>query len=136
MMTAKEFLLQVSEADQEIDRKLMRLGGLYAEATRTTSLYREKTGGNSPGRTMEDRMLPYLQLRDEINADIDNLVELKRGICAAIDALPKEKYRSVLEMHYLQGMTFNEIGDELDYSERQVRRLENLALRLLCVPDP
>ncbi len=28
------------------------------------------------------------------------------------------------------------IGDELDYSERQVRRLENLALRLLCVPDP
>ena len=70
------------------------------------------------------RMEKYLLLRDEINADIDRLIDLKTEICKAIDSLPEEKHRNVLERFYLQGMTNREIADELGYNERTVYKLK------------
>ncbi len=59
------------------------------------------------------------------------LVDMKTEICAAIDTLPEEKHRNVLERFYLQGMTNREIADELGYEERTVYRLKQQAEKKL-----
>ena len=100
-----------------------RLGDLYAAATRRTAQLSGMPGAHND-RAFEERMEKYLLLRDEINADIDRLVDMKTEICAAIDALPEEKHRNVLERFYLQGMTNREIADELGYNERTVYKLK------------
>ncbi len=130
-MTTKEYLSQVLPFDREINRKIDRLGDLYADAVRVTALFREAPGGGGSERGFEERMGRYLALRDEINADIDRLADLKQEIRALIDSLPDETGRSVLEMHYLRGMTFGEIGDAVGYSPRHIRRIEKKALSFL-----
>ena len=44
-MTTKEYLSQVRPFDREINRKIDRLGDLYADAVRVTALFREAPGG-------------------------------------------------------------------------------------------
>ena len=122
-MTAKEYLSRARELDREIDRKVDRLGDLYASVTKCTAQLSGMPGVHND-RAFEERMEKYLLLRDEINADIDRLVDMKTEICAAIDALPEEKHRNVLERFYLQGMTNREIADELGYNERTVYKLK------------
>ena len=122
-MTVKEYLSRVRELDREIDRKVDRLGDLYAAVTKRTAQLSGMPGAHND-RAFEERMEKYLLLRDEINADIDRLIDLKTEICKAIDSLPEEKHRNVLERFYLQGMTNWEIADELGYNERTVYKLK------------
>ena len=98
-MTAKEYLSRARELDREIDRKIDRLGDLYAAVTKRTSQLSQIPGSGQNDRAFEERMEKYLLLRDEINADIDVLADLKKEICASIDALPNEKHRTILEKY-------------------------------------
>ena len=132
-MTVKEYLSRVRELDREIDRKVDRLGDLYAAVTKRTAQLSGMPGAHND-RAFEERMEKYLLLRDEINADIDALADLKKEICASIDALPIEKHRTILEKYYLQGMTCKEIGDELGYELHHVAKLKKEALDLLKIP--
>ena len=132
-MTAENFLSRALELDQEINRKVDRLGDLYASVTKCTAQLTGMPGAHND-RAFEERMEKYLLLRDEINADIDRLIDLKTEICNAIDSLPKEKHRNVLERFYLQGMSCREIGGELGYDTHYVLRLKREALKLLKIP--
>ncbi len=132
-MTAKEYLSRARELDREIDRKVDRLGDLYASVTKRTAQLSGMPGVHND-RAFEERMEKYLLLRDEINADIDRLVDMKTEICAAIDALQEEKHRAVLEKYYLQGMTCKGIGEELGYDTHHVFRLKREALEILKIP--
>jgi RNA polymerase sigma factor (sigma-70 family) len=106
------------------------LGDAYADLTRCTAVYRDVPGstGGRDGRSLEARMQRYLLLRDEINADIDRLADLKEEIRRMIEALPNEKYRVVLEKHYLGGLTYAQIGREIGYHKITVARLVKEAL--------
>ena len=73
-------------------------------------------------------MQRYLLLRDEINADIDRLADLKEEIRRMIETLPDEKYRVVLEKHYLNGLTYAQIGREIGYHKITVAKLVKEAL--------
>ena len=131
-MREKNFLSRARELDREINRTVDRLGDLYAAVTKCTSQLTGMPGGHND-RAFEDRMGKYMLLRDEINADIDRLVDLKTEICALIDTLPEEKHRNVLERFYLQGMSCREIGAELDYDPHYVLKLKRDALKLLKI---
>ena len=133
-MTAKEYLEQAVLLDEQISRKIDRLGDLQAQITRSTTVLSMTPGAGHNNRSFEDRMERFLLLRDEINADINRLVDLKQEIQQTIDALPEEKYRIVLEKHFLRGFSYAAIGDELGYHERYVKDLAKKACELLKFP--
>ena len=136
-MTTKQYLEQVRSIDIAINRKMDELGDAYADLTRCTAVYRDVPGitGGRDGRSLEERMQRYLLLRDEINADIDALVDLKTEIMKVIDAVPDEDCRYVLEEHFLQGKSYTIIADELSYSLRSVKYLVKKALTMLKIPE-
>ena len=134
-MTPKQYLSQALAADKAINRKIDRLADLYAACTKSTSLLTLTPGGGHDDRAFENRMAKYLRLRDEINADIDRLVDLKTEIMQVIDAVPDENCRCILEKHYLQGKSYTVIGLEMGYTGHYVSEKCKKALKKVHVPE-
>ena len=134
-MTPKQYLSQALSADKAINRKIDRLADLYAACTKSTSLLTLTPGGGHDDRAFEHRMEKYLLLRDEINADIDRLVDLKMEIMKVIDAVPDEDDRCVLEKHFLQGKSYTVIGQEMKYDKDYVYKKIKKALKKIQIPE-
>ena len=134
-LSANQYLSQALLADREINRKIDRLADLYAACTRSSSMLTLAPGGGHDSRSFERRMEKYILLRDEINADIDALVDLKTEIMKVIDAVPDEDCRCVLEKYYLQGRTLRTIGEEIGYDKDYVYQLKRKALSMVQIPE-
>ena len=134
-LSANQYLSQALLADREINRKIDRLADLYAACTRSTTMLTQAPGGGYDSRSFERRMEKYILLRDEINADIDALVDLKTEIMKVIDAVPDEDCRCVLEKYYLQGRTLRTIGQEIGYDKDYVYQLKRKALDMVQIPE-
>ena len=133
-MTPEQYLSQALKLDREINRKIDRLGDLYAACTKSTSLLTLTPGGGHDNRAFEARMEKYILLRDEINADIDRLLDLKTEIMHVFDALPDEDCRYVLEEHFIQGKSYTVIAEELCYTPRNVKYIGKKGMEMLKIP--
>ena len=131
-MTAQEYLAQAYRLDQRINSKIEQLGSLNNLATKCTAVMngmpRSSNGGNS---STADVIIKIISLQDEINQDIDRLVDLKKEIIEVIKSVPDPKLRIILEMRYLCYKTWEEIADELRYSNKWVRLKHEEALKAI-----
>ena len=135
-MTPKEFLQQIRSADRLIDSKLKQLECLRDETTRTSSMISDMPRSDSPNlQRMESTIVKLLDLEAEINADIDQLVDMKRVARDAINALSNADQRLVLELRYLCYKTWPWIADELGFSISNVYRLHDNALKSIRLPE-
>ena len=128
-MTAKEYLSQAYRLDQRIDAKIeqvMALRNLAAKATSTLS--DAMPSGTRNIHRMEDIIMRIIDLEDEINADIDSLVALKREIVKVIKAVPNLEYQTLLELRYLCFKSWEQIAVMLGYDLRYTHKLHNRAL--------
>ena len=120
-MKAKEYLSQAYRLDQRIDAKIeqvMSLRNLAAKATSTLS--DAAPSGTRNVHRMEDIIIKIIDFENEINADIDNLVDLKREIMAAIRSIHDPDYCTVLEtaVPLLQVVGTDCCGDGLWHRQR------------------
>lgn len=128
-MTVKEYLSQTYRLDQRIDAKLeqvMALRKLAAKATSTLS--DDVPSGVRNARRMEDIVMKIMDLENEINADIDSLIALKREIVSAIKAVPNLEYQTLLELRYLCFKPWEQIAVEMGYDLRYTHKLHKRAL--------
>ena len=129
-MTAKEFLSQAYRIDLQINSKLEQVRSLRALATKATATLSHSPMSASPNtHRMEDTITKMLDLENEISADIDKLVETKRTIMATLQRVPVTEQRTLLELRYICGKTWEEIAAEMFYSVRNVHILHGMALR-------
>lgn len=99
-------------------------------ATRITPVLREdgvSGGGGAPDR-LADAVARIVDLKAEINRDIDRLVDKKRDIAAKLGKLTDRRYYAVLFRRYLLFETFEKISCEMNYSWRHVCSLHGQAL--------
>lgn len=121
-MRAKEYLSQVRFLDERITCKLADAARLQDMATRITPILREdgvSGGGGAPDR-LADAVAKIVDLKAEINRDIDRLVDKKRDIAAKLGKLTDRRYYAVLFRRYLLFETFEKISCEMNYSWRHV----------------
>ena len=101
-MTAREYLSQARMIDSRINSKLIELQRTRELATRATGTVSDMPRNPSPDlQQMESRVVKIVDLEKEINAEIDELVALKRDIRDLIAQIRKPEYRTVLELRYL-----------------------------------
>lgn len=75
--------------------------------------------------------------------DLENRIErlkakgkkLKSEIYEEIDSLEDPRYCEVLEAHFIEGLTFESIAEEMGYTERHVYTLYSEAISLLSISD-
>ena len=135
-MKAKEYLSQAYRLDQRIDAKIeqvMSLRNLAAKATSTLS--DAMPSGTRNIHRMEDIIMRIFDLENEINADIDSLVALKREIVSTIKSVPNLEYQILLELRYLCFKPWEQIAVEMGYGIDNVFRLHQKALKDLEVGE-
>ena len=134
-MKAQEYLSQAYHIDQRINSKLDQVASLRALATKATATLTDMPGAATPNvHRMEDVVCKIVALEEEINADIDELVDLKREIIQLIRAVEDPEHRSLLELRYLCFYPWRDIAKAMDCSVRTAYRLHDLALENFPVP--
>ncbi len=130
-MTAKEYLSQVYWLNTIVNNKLEQKEELEALAERTTvDLTEEKVSGrNRSTSPMEDAAVKLIDLSHQINDDIDELINLKKEIAGTIKKVGDYRYRTILEMRYLQGKLWEDVARDIGFDKRWVMRLHSRALK-------
>lgn len=84
---------------------------------------------------MQDIINKIVDLENEINADIDRLVDLKRDIVLTIKGVSLPEHQTLLELRYLCFKTWEQIAVDMQYSLMHIHRLHEKALKLVVVPQ-
>lgn len=135
-MTAKEYLNQAYRLDQRINSKLEQVMSLRDLTTKATATMSDMPGGGSRNvYKMQDIIGKIIDLENEINADIDQLVDLKREMVSAIKAVEDPEYQTLLELRYLCFKTWEQIAVDMQYSTRNIYKLHERAIRRIKVPQ-
>ncbi len=129
-MTAKEYLMQVRYLDKLINAKISELDKLEKQITSLHSVtlgdkVKFSAGWNSIQRTVDK----IIDMRTEINDEIDRLVDLKAVIRKQLNSLNDNRFISVMIEYYINSRTFEQIAEDMNYSNRQVIRIHGKALK-------
>ena len=135
-MTAKAYLEQAFRLDQRINSKIAQVSALHELATKATSTISDMPRAASPNvHRMEDIIMKIFALEEEINADIDALVDLKREIVAVIKAVENTEYQTVLEKRYLNFDKWEQIAVDMGYSMDWLFTIHRAALKNIEIPE-
>ena len=137
-MDVQEYLKQGYLLDQRINYHLRRL-----EETKNMM-----DGVNSPlirpdkVKTSPDGEAPYVkaylkmaELNERINQEIDLLVDLRNQIEEAIRTVGPERHRLVLLYKYIEGRTWEDIGNMFNAGKTTVQRWHQEALQMVKMPE-
>lgn len=124
-MTAEEFLLQIKKIDTVIDNKQIEIMQWKDRATSTTTILTpDKVQASGSQQKMADSVERWLDLEREINADIDELIKVKRQVLSVLEKLTDANEYNVLHMLYVQHKQYRSpayVADALDMSESWVK---------------
>ena len=134
-MTAKEYLSQAYWLDRRINSKLEQLSSLNDIATRSTSVMSDDVVSRTRNvHTMEDVIAKIVDMKAEVNAEIDRLVDLKRDIMEVVKAVDDPELQTLLELRYLCFKDWPDIACEMHCSESNVYKVHSRALQTVRVP--
>ena len=130
MVDAKKYLRQIEILDFRITAKVYERQNVLDMLLRITPIMRDTTSGGAAGHDkMENGVVKLTAYEEEINADIDRLIELKREISEVIDRVENPKRRAVLRFRYINHKSFEQIAVDMDMSYRNICYIHGKALR-------
>ena len=129
-MKAKAFLSQAYTMNQQIDSKLDQIQTMRSLACRVTTVLDKNPVRHSRNVTgMQDVITQIVEAEDELNADIDRLVSVRKEIADVIGQLESERYRLILEKRYLCFQAWDDIGHDLNICVRWAQAQHNEAVQ-------
>ena len=137
-MKVETYLKQGIMLDQRINYQLKKLAELRENACSIPAVMPK--GGKVQTSLEEDapfvRALMRMEEQEErINREIELLVELKEQIREVIGQVEDDNLRMVLAFKYLEGMSFEEIGDVLHANKSTVYRWHKQAVGKITLPE-
>lgn len=132
-MTAKEFLQQYRNADREINAKLDDIHHLRETAVKVTEVLTPDKIQASRENRMEAIVAKIVDMEREVDEKIDQLQEIKKQVESAIVSVPEARCRDVLRLRYINGMTWEKIAVELNFTYQWVCILHGRALKFIRV---
>ena len=130
MVDAKKYLRQIEILDRRITSKIEERQNVLDMLLRVTPVMRDTTSGGAAGHDkMENGVVKLTAYEDEISADIERLISLKREISEVIDRVENPKRRAVLRFRYINYKSFEQIAVDMDMSYRNICYIHGKALR-------
>lgn len=128
-MTVKEYLAQAYRIDQRINSKLEQIVSLRELATKATSTLSDTPpSGTCNVHSMEGIIVKMMELENEINADIDLLIDLKKEIMTIIKSINNPEQQTLLELRYLCFKTWEQIAVDMKYSIQNAYKVHDRAV--------
>lgn len=127
-----KYLQRVKHIDGMIQKKQEQIDDLRSRAS-STALHTdsERVQSNGVKDKIGDCVSKVADLLIEIDANIDEFVDLKAEVMHSIDSLEDLEERRVLYCRYFQYMKYFKIAEEMNCSEETVYRLHRTAIRKL-----
>jgi len=127
---AKEYLLRIGRCDERINSMLEEVDNLYAMVTKITPTLKQDvvTGGGSQDK-IGDAVSKIVDLKDEINREIDRYVDMKREAAALLDKLENHLFYIILHRRYILHESLEQIAASEHYTYRWVCILHGRALQ-------
>ena len=133
-MTPKQYLAQARYIDERIEARIAERDRLLetVSAARSPQLTGMPAGGSKDWTDTVDKAADLSAI---IDADIKRLILLKWEIWKVIDAVEDVRYRTVLELYYRAGYTWERIAEKMHYDLRYVYKLHGRALLKVKVKE-
>ena len=133
-MTAKEFLRRARDVDRRVDEAQERVDRLRAklEAGRLSRVTGMPGGGGADWTETADRLI---ELERVVNARTREWVRWKLDAIDAIRSVGEPSLAEVLELYYIDGLTWEQVAQRMGLDQRWVYRLHGRALMCVKVPE-
>ena len=134
-MTAKEFLRALCVIDRRVDETQERIERLESrlESGRMSQITGMPRGGDSDWTKAADLVI---ELKKRMEEQICGMIRWKLAAVDAINMVDEFKLREVLELHYMDGMTWEQVAERMGYEDvRWVYELHGRALSKISVPE-
>lgn len=128
----KERLKAYRSIKLERDRLITMIEELEAQmqSPRSQRLDGMPRGGSAPSNPVENLVVKHTELIERYQQKVAELTEAVGEIENAIEVLaPRE--RTLIRLHYIQGMTWEEVCVAMSYSWKQIHRIHAKALEIL-----
>ena len=128
-LTTKEYLSQAYRIDQRINSKIEQVQSLRELSTKATTVLSDMPRSSSPNHhRMEDFITKAIVMESEINADLQQLIDLKHEVVTMIKCVESPELQTLLELRYLCFRSWEQIAVEMSYDIRHIHRLHGRAL--------
>lgn len=124
-----KYLSRYIALNRRIDRLLEEQSRWREKAMRITPVLSPVPGGGGSGSPIERPMDKVLEIDVEINREIDELQIVRQEIRAALNQLEDENLKLLMEYRYIDGMTWEQIAEKMDYSRQWIFSLHGKALQ-------
>ena len=129
----KAYLSQYKTLDRRINQLTEDLARWRARAEAISPVYSAmpRSGGN--GDKVAAAIEHIITLEQEINAEIDRLVDLRRTIELYIETIPDNTLRDRMRYRYIDGLNWNVVAERMHYCEHHIYKLHSAALSALAI---
>ena len=137
-MRVETYLSQGRLLDQRINYQLKKLGELKNAACSlpAVTIRKDKVQSSTDGDAPFVRALIRVEeMEEKIKREIDMLADLKEEIMGMIGQVDSEELQMVLIYRYLEGMTWEEIGDLIYADRTTVKRWHRKAIEQIVLPE-
>lgn len=124
-----DYLKQYKNLDKYINHLIEDAERLRTRAEKITPTLTGLPQGGDGENQREVAICKLVDLNNEIDEKIDLYVDLGREIRGNIDSVPDVILRTILLLKYIEGLTWEQIAVDLQYSWRNVHYLHSRALK-------
>lgn len=126
---AKDYFSQIRKTDRLIQRLTDTVNTLRSSLTsQNYELKPDKVQTSGAKDTLGETVVKIIALEDDINARIDELVDMKKDAFNRISNVSDKDQQSILIARYVNGEKWEKIAVEIHFSMRQVHRIHGMAL--------
>lgn len=134
---AKEYFAQIRKTDRLIQRLTDTVNTLRSGLTsQSYELKPDKVQTSGAKDTLGETVVKIIALEDDINARIDELVDLKGDALNRISNVSDKDQQNILIARYVSGEKWERIAVDLNFSIAQVYRIHEAALLDFAEKNP
>lgn len=128
-MTPKEYLQRVERLDILVGQKVKELELMrkYPISSKVMEAQKVQTSKRRDGVLFLVERL--IKKEDEVNAQIDRLIDLRKKVIGEIQSLDNMVYVQILYKRYIEYKSLGKIAEEMHYSYDRVKHLHGIALQ-------
>lgn len=129
MRDIKSYLGQIRLLDARINAKIAEMERIRDLATKVSTAFDSiRVSGGGDNDKLGAAVSKLVDIQREINADIDTYVDQRAAVVAVLDKIEDAEELAVLYKRYIEFKRWEQIGDEMGYTPRNVAYIHGRAL--------
>lgn len=133
---AKDYFFQIRKTDRLIQRLTDTVNTLRSSLTsQNYELKPDKVQTSGAKDTLGETIVKIIALEDDINARIDELVDMKKDAFNRIGKIPDLDQQNVLIGRYIQMKKWEDLAAEFEYTTQWLFEIHGKALLSFCTAN-